>query len=389
MAYEDPSTILMVELSTHDLLLRYRASAAHSQHTLFKAANSRGMSYHVFLVYAYAIASLLHLPAPFFSLKSGVLPPLRLAILAKIGFLGLIGGFSQILGYAEISMSSPTLGSAISNLTPALTFILAILFRNEKVSLSRRSSQAKIIGTVMSISGASVITLYKGLPIIFNSKPSLSLYPLEHSSNSNWVVGGILLTAEYILVTLWYILLVYYTYFHFVLQVLHLELDLKMMGDPTHDRAETNNEGVSGRNDRNLLLQWGHELPDRHCLFSNGIRYECLESAGYRTGLCNMLGPFWTMLKQHRSHMGNPVERPFLCRDVQAIVDSYGCRHGYLLSWRHTLSQKSYRSDHTVIGFYIVMWGKGKYEMVEESAEIRLESPSFQKVPLLRESSDK
>ncbi|KAI6670210.1 hypothetical protein NL676_005095, partial [Syzygium grande] len=85
----------------------------------------------------------------------------------------------------------------------------------EKVSLSRRSRQAKIIGTVMSISVASVITLYKGLPIIFNSKPSLSLYPLEHSSNSNWVVGGILLTAEYILVTLWYILLLYYTYFHF------------------------------------------------------------------------------------------------------------------------------------------------------------------------------
>lgn len=88
------------------------------------------------------------------------------------------------------------------------------------MSLSRRSSQAKIIGTVMSISGALVITLYKGLPITHSPKPSLSLYPLVHSSNSNWVVGGILLTADYILVTLWYILLVYITYFHFVLLVL-------------------------------------------------------------------------------------------------------------------------------------------------------------------------
>ncbi|KAF8009853.1 hypothetical protein BT93_J0744 [Corymbia citriodora subsp. variegata] len=175
--------------------------------TLFKAANSRGMSSHVFLLYAYAIASLLLLPAPFFSLKSRVLPPLSLAILAKIGLLGLVGGFSQILGYVGISMSSPTLGSAISNLTPALTFIFAILFRMEEVSLNKRSSQAKIIGTILSISGASVITLYRGPPVNFTPKPSLSLYPLVQASNSDWVGGGILLTADYVLVTLWYILL--------------------------------------------------------------------------------------------------------------------------------------------------------------------------------------
>jgi len=79
----------------------------------------------------------------------------------------------------------------------------------EEVSLSRRSSQAKIIGTVLSISGASVITLYKGPPVNFTPKPSLLLYPPVDASNSNWVVGGLLLTAEYILVTLWNILLVY------------------------------------------------------------------------------------------------------------------------------------------------------------------------------------
>ncbi|KAI3419518.1 uncharacterized protein J3R85_013215 [Psidium guajava] len=99
--------------------------------TLFKSANSRGMSTYVFLVYSYAIASLLLLPAPFFSLKSRELPPLGLVMVAKIGLLGLLGGLSQVLGYAGVSMSSPTLGSAISNLTPALTFIFAILFRSK------------------------------------------------------------------------------------------------------------------------------------------------------------------------------------------------------------------------------------------------------------------
>jgi hypothetical protein len=38
--------------------------------TLFKAATSKGMSYHVFVVYAYAIAAIVLLPAPFLSLRS-------------------------------------------------------------------------------------------------------------------------------------------------------------------------------------------------------------------------------------------------------------------------------------------------------------------------------
>uniref|UniRef100_A0A2P2IJY7 WAT1-related protein At3g28050-like n=1 Tax=Rhizophora mucronata TaxID=61149 RepID=A0A2P2IJY7_RHIMU len=38
--------------------------------TLFKAATVKGMSYHVFIVYAYAIAALFLLPAPFVSRRS-------------------------------------------------------------------------------------------------------------------------------------------------------------------------------------------------------------------------------------------------------------------------------------------------------------------------------
>ncbi|KAM7277975.1 hypothetical protein ACFE04_005109 [Oxalis oulophora] len=96
--------------------------------TLFKAATLQGMSYHVFIVYAYGIAALVLFPAPFFSHRLRVLPPLTFRILCKIGLLGVIGSSSQIMGYTGISYSSPTLASAISNLTPAFTFILAIIF---------------------------------------------------------------------------------------------------------------------------------------------------------------------------------------------------------------------------------------------------------------------
>ncbi|XWS30334.1 hypothetical protein CRYUN_Cryun24cG0108400 [Craigia yunnanensis] len=87
----------------------------------------------------------------------------------------------------------------------------------ENVVWKRTSSQAKVIGTIISIIGAFVVTLYKGPAIVIASKPSMSLQQSLnssktnlisgglHSANPNWVIGGVLRTAEYILVPLWYI----------------------------------------------------------------------------------------------------------------------------------------------------------------------------------------
>lgn len=77
--------------------------------------------------------------------------------------------------------------------------------RMEKVALRSTSSQAKILGTIISISGAFVVTLYKGPPIVIAQTSSVSLNQPLNSVKSNWVIGGLLLTAEYILVPLWYI----------------------------------------------------------------------------------------------------------------------------------------------------------------------------------------
>ncbi|CAN1272772.1 WAT1-related protein At3g28050 [Linum perenne] len=165
--------------------------------TLFKAATMEGMSYHVFVVYAYAIAALVLLPAPFFSHRSRVLPPLSFPILCKIGLLGVIGSTSQIMGYTGINYSSPTLASAISNLTPAFTFILALLFRMEKVSVRRTSSRAKVMGTIVSIAGAFVVTFYKGSVITTaGTSQSVQLHnrSFQIKTSQNWVLGGFFLT---------------------------------------------------------------------------------------------------------------------------------------------------------------------------------------------------
>nr|XP_016470812.1 PREDICTED: WAT1-related protein At3g28050-like isoform X2 [Nicotiana tabacum] len=110
------------------------------------------------------------------------------------------------MGYTGINYSSPTLASAISNLVPAFTFVLAVIFRMEKIELKRSSTRAKVLGTVVSIAGAFVVTLYKGpkLLVAITSTPNLLYQPLS-SSQSNWMLGGLFLTTEYFLVPMWYI----------------------------------------------------------------------------------------------------------------------------------------------------------------------------------------
>ncbi|KAL3624212.1 hypothetical protein CASFOL_033028 [Castilleja foliolosa] len=175
--------------------------------TLFKLATRHHMSRHVFLVYAYAIAAIVLIPSPFFARRSRVLPALNFSIMLKIFLLGVVGYASQIMGYTGINYGSPTLASAMSNLAPAFTFVLAIIFRMEKVALSSTSSRAKIIGTIVSISGAFIVTFYKGPSLTAPSPvaPHLFLHT-PSSSQSNWMIGSLFLAVEYFLVPVWYII---------------------------------------------------------------------------------------------------------------------------------------------------------------------------------------
>ncbi|GMY13443.1 WAT1-related protein At5g40240-like [Fagus crenata] len=77
----------------------------------------------------------------------------------------------------------------------------------EILALRSSITQAKIMGTIASISGALVVVFYKGPTIISASpeSPSPSLhFPLD-SSQTNWIIGGLLLAAEYLLLSIWFI----------------------------------------------------------------------------------------------------------------------------------------------------------------------------------------
>lgn len=73
-------------------------------------------------------------------------------------------------------------------------FLLGVL-RMEKLDFRLRSSLAKSIGTMVSIAGALMVTLYKGPPITFAASPHNLHHELHASVQSNWLIGGLLLVA--------------------------------------------------------------------------------------------------------------------------------------------------------------------------------------------------
>ena len=78
----------------------------------------------------------------------------------------------------------------------------------EKLEIRSSSCQAKLLGTVIAISGATVFTLYQG-PEIFRTAPSLDLpNHLLLSQPSNWVFGGLLMSIAVFLTSIWSVLLV-------------------------------------------------------------------------------------------------------------------------------------------------------------------------------------
>ncbi|XP_059670187.1 WAT1-related protein At5g40230-like [Cornus florida] len=175
--------------------------------TLYKAATLKGMSYCVFIVYSYAVSALVLIPLAFFFHRKTALPPFDKFLVGRICLLGVLGFTCQMLGYKGIEYASPTLGSAMSNLTPACTFILAIIFRMERLEVRSPSTVAKIIGTIVLISGAFVVILYTGPAIVTETiSQSISLNHILKLLRSNWSIGGLLLAIDYVILAVWYII---------------------------------------------------------------------------------------------------------------------------------------------------------------------------------------
>nr|POE75840.1 protein walls are thin 1 [Quercus suber] len=158
-------------------------------HIIMKTALNMGISMLVLPVYRNIVALVALVPFAYF-LEKRNRPPVSASLLLQFFFLGLIGvtcnqGF-YLLG---LSNTSATFASATENSVPAITFLMAYIFRMEQVHLNRKDGIAKVLGTVSSVAGSLVITLYKG-PTLFGSNlrshQSYFLISLGNDKGKSW-----------------------------------------------------------------------------------------------------------------------------------------------------------------------------------------------------------
>ena len=67
------------------------------------------------------------------------------------------------------------------------------------------------IGTIVSITGALIVTLFKGLPITIASLPNKMADEFLLPIHSNWILGGFLLASAFFLLAVLYIVQVKHT----------------------------------------------------------------------------------------------------------------------------------------------------------------------------------
>ncbi|XP_050250393.1 WAT1-related protein At2g39510-like [Quercus robur] len=127
-----------------------------------KLALNKGMNPRVFIAYRYAVATMVIAPfAIFFDRKKRA--KLTYSVFAKIMLLALLGPVAyQNLYYEGVKLTSATYSRALFNVVPVFTFAMAWILRLEKVNIRRRGSQAKVLGTIVTIGGAMLMTLVKG-----------------------------------------------------------------------------------------------------------------------------------------------------------------------------------------------------------------------------------
>ncbi|GMP82902.1 hypothetical protein CsSME_00037013 [Camellia sinensis var. sinensis] len=112
-----------------------------------KEATSHGLTKFTFVFYSNSLAALILLP---------------------ISFL-LHSCTSQVVGNVAVQITPASFSTAIMNLIPGFTFTLAVIFRLEQADFKSSRTLAKSIGTIVSIVGALIVTLYKGPSLLMTA----------------------------------------------------------------------------------------------------------------------------------------------------------------------------------------------------------------------------
>ncbi|CAN6578740.1 unnamed protein product [Malus baccata var. baccata] len=179
---------------------------------LLKKVLDEGMNHLVLITYRLTIATIFLAPVSYFG-ERNTRPKLTLRITCFLFLSAILGtSLTQYFFLLGIQYTSATFACAFVNMVPVITFIMALPFGLEKVSLKCHSGRAKVLGTLVCVGGAFILTLYKGVPLFDSSKSTVSTQTIDHGiqlrstrNHGGWTIGSIALVGGTLLWSSWFL----------------------------------------------------------------------------------------------------------------------------------------------------------------------------------------
>lgn len=181
-------------------------------HVMSKVALDQGMNPLVFLFYRHTTAALVLIPVTFVVERRKAKP-----VTFKIGWKMFIHALYGVTACGDLfnlglNYTSATSSSALYNVQPVVTFILAVIFGMETLKLTRFHGKVKFAGILFCVAGVTILAFYEGP--MFRSFNHHHLFQNGGSSagagdthsKKQWVLGIFLMTLSNVLAGLWTVL---------------------------------------------------------------------------------------------------------------------------------------------------------------------------------------
>ncbi|KAG9455355.1 hypothetical protein H6P81_008259 [Aristolochia fimbriata] len=174
---------------------------------LIKKVLEEGTAVMVFVTYRLIVAFIFLTPIALL-LERRIRPKFTPRIFFYLFFSALYGvTLNQYLFMLGLRYTTATFTSAFFNMMPVATFIMALPFRLETVNLRSTGGRAKILGIVVSVGGAMLLTLYKGVALINpNSTSKKNAAVGAGKVPKNWTIGTMALVGACLSGSSWYLI---------------------------------------------------------------------------------------------------------------------------------------------------------------------------------------
>ncbi|KAM7525982.1 hypothetical protein LguiA_015884 [Lonicera macranthoides] len=180
---------------------------------LLKKVVDDGMNHLVFITYRQAVSTIFLAPIGFIW-ERYTRPKLTLSILCNIFLSAIVGAsLTQYLFLLGIQYTSATFSCAFVNMVPVITFMMALPFGLETLNIRASSGKAKMLGTVVCIGGAILLTVYKGMPLFSNSHLQAEAQSMDQAillsstkRTERWTLGSMLMLVGTLLWSSWFLI---------------------------------------------------------------------------------------------------------------------------------------------------------------------------------------